>query len=226
MWKQNVFFQQKVLLNHDNKNELFEEEFRCWHFCVLFIFSLCSARDVKDSTWCVRWLIISVVCRGSALNTGHKLNVHYKEQGSTSRELPAYFTCTVGDPLFQLRAKNGQLFRLISISSETTNRTGWHFASAQWTTNNKFSFHRHSRWLYIQQQSSSSSSNRFIVFNKMITGRRRTLLLNKFSSPQLPIFKFSSFTASTRIIHNCRRTARLFSEIIKQIKEEKENTHT
>ena len=52
-------------------------------------------------------------------------------------------------------------------------------------------FHRHSRWLYIQQQSSSSSSNRFIehdvsirklgrnvVFNKTIAGRRRTLLLD------------------------------------------------
>ena len=55
----------------------------------------------------------------------------------------------------------------------------------------KIGFHRHSRWLYIQQQSSSSSSNRFIehdvstrklgpssvVFNKTIAGRRRTLLL-------------------------------------------------
>ena len=36
----------------------------------------------------------------------------------------------------------------------------------------KVGFHRHSRWLYIQQQSSST-----VVFNKTIAGRRRTLLL-------------------------------------------------
>ena len=33
------------------------------------------------------------------------------------------------------------------------------------TSKKRQSFHRHSRWLYIQQQSSSSSSNRFIEQN-------------------------------------------------------------
>ena len=62
------------------------------------------------------------------------------------------------------------------------------------------SFHRHSRWLYIQQQSASSSSNCFIehefpgrnvVFNKTIAGRRRTLLL-KMKSLASPVFNLKA----------------------------------
>ena len=56
----------------------------------------------------------------------------------------------------------------------------WNVNEKPGTKNGDRDFHRHSRWLYIQQQSSSSSSNRFIehMFNKTIAGRRRTLLLS------------------------------------------------
>ena len=54
---------------------------------------------------------------------------------------------------------------------------------AQLAFEKKKNFHRHSRWLYIQQQTDTLRRPEFpgrnVVFNKTIAGRRRTLLQKK-----------------------------------------------